>query len=207
MPTINLQGISGEDTFREILSTLQKDFSVFESGIAPQASGGLVVKVALTTSRNESISPEVFTSTRGIFFLGTPHQGSKTAEWAKVITNVVSIARSTATQYLDVLKHNSNDLLELSQAFESLTRDGTIELRSFYETEKTRVMVGKVFWKSIHIVDDRSALIGSSAEKRFPVAADHRSICKFDHESNHAFVQIVQQMVDICKNLGINLSY
>ncbi|KAL1614648.1 hypothetical protein SLS54_009618 [Diplodia seriata] len=164
MPTINLQGISGEDTFREILSTLQKDFSVFESGIAPQASG------------------------------------SKTAEWAKVITNVVSIARSTATQYLDVLKHNSNDLLELSQAFESLTRDGTIELRSFYETEKTRVMVGK-------IVDDRSALIGSSAEKRFPVAADHRSICKFDHESNHAFVQIVQQMVDICKNLGINLSY
>ncbi|OJD34141.1 phosphorylase superfamily protein [Diplodia corticola] len=163
--------------------------------------GGLV---ALTTSRNESINHEVFTSTRGIFFLGTPHQGSKSADLARVITNVVSVARSTATQYLDVLKRDSNELLELSQAFEPLTRDGTLELRSFYETEKTRVMVGKFRWRSIEIVDNRSALIGSSGEKRFPIAADHRSICKFDHESNQGFVQIVSQMKDVCRNLVVS---
>ena len=104
-----------------------------------------------------------------IYFLATPHRGSDKAD---LLNNILRAAYSSRAYVVD-LGRGSGAIQAINDDFRQYS--GTIDLWSFYETQKLNV---KVF--STLIVDKDSATLGYREEKQMPINADHRSICKFD---------------------------
>lgn len=87
-------------------------------------------------------------SIKGIIFLSTPHRGSSSAGWAKMLANIVNttgtafltsgISGLVRTNFLDALDKNSDQLRIISEEFSSQVNHVT--LVSFYEMENTQVM-------------------------------------------------------------------
>ncbi|KAE8549955.1 hypothetical protein EYB25_008480 [Talaromyces marneffei] len=67
--------------------------------------GGLVCKKALLSSRvnGEADLRGIFKSTKGIIFMGTPHEGSWAANWAIFPAKLLSLIKSTNINLLDTL--------------------------------------------------------------------------------------------------------
>jgi hypothetical protein len=66
-------------------------------------------------SHNEHLKA-VKLSTYGVIFFGTPHQGTESASWGKVLVNVASIFQHTSTAILEHLERDSEWLeLQLEQ--------------------------------------------------------------------------------------------
>lgn len=66
------------------------------------------------------------------------------SSWGKTISRIVSICKPLTLQNLDVLKRDSNALLDLGRDFIPLQKDGHISIFSVYELQKTRLSV----WRS-----------------------------------------------------------
>jgi hypothetical protein len=66
-------------------------------------------------SHNEHLKA-IKLSTYGVMFFGTPHQGTDSASWGKVLVNVASIFRHTSTALLEHLERDSEWLeMQLEQ--------------------------------------------------------------------------------------------
>ena len=83
---------------------------------------------ALVLAKNESnLFPELVKSVSGIVFLGTPHQGSRTADYATTLSRIPNaimtgsqlsrFTGSVLSQLCETLKANSEGLLHLAQDF------------------------------------------------------------------------------------------
>jgi hypothetical protein len=80
--------------------------------------------------------PHVFKSTHSILFLATPHGGSWAADQSKIISRIASLSfQNPATQLLEALKSNSQELVRLSLEFRELASN--FDIVSFYERRKT----------------------------------------------------------------------
>ena len=86
--------------------------------------------------------------TRGMIFLGTPHEGADLARWATLGLQFLKLDNNgKATRDLNVLKKESSKLRDLSTAFGMLLRTHgesqdprqKIEIVCFYEEFDTRV--------------------------------------------------------------------
>lgn len=115
--------------------------------------GGLVCKKALLLSRD---SPEVhiraiFNCSKGIIFMGTPHQGSWMADWAKIPASALGLVKSTNMSLLEILQ-TKNQLLESIQVefwlmVRALREAGRrFEVTCFFE-ELPLPVIGKVVSK------------------------------------------------------------
>ncbi|KAJ5159113.1 phosphorylase superfamily protein [Penicillium coprophilum] len=156
--------------------------------------GGIVVKrKALVTSRNQNIYPEIEKSTQGIIFLGTPHRGSDNAKWGQIISRIGAIGGSTQTEHLNVLRQNSQALLELSDTFLDLAKNPRLQTVSFYETQKMKVKA----WKSVKVVEQFSAVMGLQNESSFPLQATHIEMARFQNRSIPACELVLFQMNNI----------
>lgn len=108
--------------------------------------GGIVVKKALITAHERSSNADykdILVHTKGIAFLGVPHQGSDIAWWAgfaaKLLRNA-SIGTSTNVALLSDLEKGSTTLANISNQF--VDRASNLIIYTFYETEKlNKVMV------------------------------------------------------------------
>jgi hypothetical protein len=68
--------------------------------------GGLLVKEALVEARkqvNDSSKLDLYNSTQGIIFFGTPHRGSNDAQWGLLLSTIVSAAFDTNKTILHTL--------------------------------------------------------------------------------------------------------
>jgi hypothetical protein len=101
----------------------------------------------LIIARNEShLYPEFNTSVSGILFLGTPHQGSPSATYVSIlsqIANIFIIGTQTSrlmgqmrTELLHSLQTNEKELLHIAQDFRVHT--STLHLASFIEQKNMR---------------------------------------------------------------------
>lgn len=93
---------------------------------------------ALDNSRRSQHQPKylrIYESTKGIIFLGTPHRGSGSAEWAQIISDLARFAlQDSNTSILRGLSPNSELLENLQNSFLQILEDGKIHVHSFYET-------------------------------------------------------------------------
>lgn len=73
-------------------------------------------------SHNEHLKA-IKLSTYGIMFCGTPHQGTDSASWGKVLVNVASIFRHTSTSLLKHLEKDSEWLQTQIHQYRSISSD------------------------------------------------------------------------------------
>lgn len=77
--------------------------------------------------------------TRGILFLGIPHQGSSLAKWAEMLAKSIGILKQTNVQIVQVLKSESEVLARVQDGFHTMIRaraaggHEAIEITCFYE--------------------------------------------------------------------------
>ena len=78
----------------------------------------------LLTAKNsaEDHFRRVLESTEGISFMGTPHCGSKIADWAKVCTSVANLVKRTNGSIIGVLQPESEVLARIQQEFHTMLR-------------------------------------------------------------------------------------
>ena len=73
-------------------------------------------------SHNEHLKA-IKLSTYGVMFFGTPHQGTESASWGKVVVNVASIFRHTSTAVLEHLEKNSEWLEIQLEQYKSISTE------------------------------------------------------------------------------------
>ncbi|KAK6954785.1 hypothetical protein Daesc_004754 [Daldinia eschscholtzii] len=102
--------------------------------------GGIVVKKALILAHeNEHHFGDILSSTTGIVFMGTPHQGSMLVDWTSFLRNLIHITSGTQllrTDLVQELSTHSPTLLEISKSF--LPRSIRLNIMSFIELQIER---------------------------------------------------------------------
>ena len=154
--------------------------------------GGLVVEQALLISRGTSQLhvKSLLASTFGIAFMGTPHLGSRKAEWAASLTRLSSLLRKTNREIVAVLEPGSEMLSALQQEFHTMLEDRRrnegkwIEIFCFYE-ELSYAGIGD-------IVPRQSAIL-----PEYPNASihqNHSDMTKFSGTTDPGYVRVRGQL-------------
>jgi hypothetical protein len=160
--------------------------------------GGILAKNALVIAQNRQYHPSIVTSTRGIIFLGTPHRGATVANYAKILANIASIARTTSIEQLRILSSRSDTLYKLGDDFAPLARDGRLKIVSFSETMRTKM--GAL--KSHLIVDQYSSTIGLANERKIPLSGcTHQNLSKFSHPSHSSYRLVLKELREMMRAL------
>ncbi|KAM0424546.1 hypothetical protein ACHAPT_010262 [Fusarium lateritium] len=154
--------------------------------------GGLVCKEAVLLSRNhpEFHLRDIFDSTKGIAFLGTPHKGSWMAKWGKLEATACGLFVSTNKSLLQVLDSDSESLQSTQDRFLSMVRElreagRPFKVTCFFE-ELPMPFVGK------RIVSKNSATLeGYSA---YSIQANHRDMVKFSSAEDNGFLRLLGEL-------------
>jgi protein SERAC1 len=152
--------------------------------------GGLVCKEAILTSRNnpDAHLTDVFTHTKAIIFMGTPHTGSWMADWAKIPASALGIVKSTNKSLLKILETDDQLLESLQVRFLSMIRDllpRRLEVTCFFEALPLP-MVGKV-------VDKNSATF--AGYNPISIHANHRNMVKFGSADETGFTSVLGELI------------
>ena len=161
--------------------------------------GGLVVKQALVLASNRSDCEDIRSSTAGVVFLGTPHEGTTIAQWASFLAMI----KGNDSKLLEQLQPKAEMLYDLSHDFAS----GYQHLKTvcFYEKVRNTYVGGTL---DLTIVDQRSAVqVGKAMEY---LITDHSGLNKFSgvDDSNFKLVRdAVVGMFKDSKREGINQAW
>ncbi|RBR24379.1 uncharacterized protein FIESC28_02869 [Fusarium coffeatum] len=159
--------------------------------------GGIIVKTALAISKNSQYQPQylpVYSSLLGIVFLATPHNGSGTAGWGLIASNLAKFAlQRPSTSVLRGLKPNNEVLVNLQRTFLQMLEDGHFTIHSFWETVP---MSGIKGLKGL-VVPYESATVGhAKKEICLGITATHASICKFSGPSDPGYQAVFGALQD-----------
>lgn len=166
---------------KSFLGALSTSPYIMNSGtdivVIGHSMGGLVMKKAYILAKQDPMHNTLAGRITAFYFLATPHRG---ADSAKMLKNLLKVAYDRA--YVGDLEPNSGAIQVINEEFRHLSAG--LELWSFYETQDMRILNSR-------IVDPESAVLGYREEKQIPMAADHRSICKFDtpEDPNYALLR------------------
>jgi protein SERAC1 len=155
--------------------------------------GGLVCKMAITTSRDNPTPhlKEIFTYVKGIMFMGTPHSGSWMADWAKIPVRGLGVLKSTNQSLLLILQTEDQLLESLQISFLSMIRDlrdnhqRCIEVTCFFE-ELPLPGVGKVISKASATFADHPIM---------SIYANHGDMVKFASVEDNGFKRLAGVLV------------
>lgn len=163
---------------RHVTNTLSRPIIFLCHGL-----GGICVKRALAYSNTSTAKQvqhrrSIFTSTYGILFFATPHNGMSDA----ALRAEASLIPATATlsQLSSALTKNSATLRDIADQFAPLTKRFSIYF--FWEEIESRLGATKGF-----IVEQDSADPGWETADRAGISADHSQMCKFRDENDDGF--------------------
>ncbi|KAH3974397.1 hypothetical protein HBH69_089920 [Parastagonospora nodorum] len=155
--------------------------------------GGIVIKKALLQSKdsNQVNIASIVSDTRGVIFMGTPHCGSKHADFAACLLKIVSLVHSDNANLMSALKNQDATLQELEHTFQQLLakRRGTdeaIEVRCFYETVPMDSRIGVV-------VPPHSAA-PPAYENSIAVDANHVGMTKFSGAEDQTYKNVLAEL-------------
>ena len=86
-----------------------------------------LVHAHLSTKENLYSHKAVALSTYGIIFLGTPHQGTQSAEFAHILLNIQAVTGPVNDALLKHLSRNSEALEQQLSQFLSISKDFVIK--------------------------------------------------------------------------------
>ena len=76
---------------------------------------------------------KIYTSTKALFFLGTPHRGSDWALWGEIATGLAGIIFDTNSALIKHLEVNGETLMQLEDDFDTLLHKRTFLTKTFKE--------------------------------------------------------------------------
>lgn len=157
--------------------------------------GGLVSEQALLHCRegNKNLK-NVFPSTRGIIFMGTPHAGSDLTKFGKNLAKLLNIVRNTNSAILGPLQKGSDELTGVQQQFQQLAfehRDN-LEIFCFYES-KAVVGVGV-------IVPQYSATLSQYSNQS--IAANHLDMTKFSGTNDDGYQSVLCEVRNMIEGMN-----
>ena len=158
--------------------------------------GGLVVKQALVLASNRSDCEDIRSSTTGVVFLGTPHEGTTIAQWASFL----AIVKGNDSKLLEQLQPNAEMLYDLSHDFASGYQH--LKTVSFYEKLGNTYVGGML---DLTIVDQRSSV--QRGKDMMYLIKDHSGLNKFSGIEDPEFKlvrDVVVGMVKESKREGTN---
>ena len=154
--------------------------------------GGLVCKKAILNSRNnpESHLRSIFACTKGVVFMGTPHEGSWMADWAKISADALGLVKSTNKSLIDILRAENQLLEAIQNDFLSMVRElrenyRTLEVMCFFE-ELPMAVVGKVVPKESATFEGYNLI---------SIHANHRDMVRFHSANDNGFKRLVAALV------------
>jgi pimeloyl-ACP methyl ester carboxylesterase len=155
--------------------------------------GGLVAKQMLRKCEDSSASDfnDLGRCIKGIVFMGTPHQGSNFASAINAILNDFTSTQAKQLEYSDAM------LVDLNEHFRSLVNRRSVEVKSFYETQKT--------W-GIQVVDKVTGNPGVVGSEPIAVQTDHIKICKPKSKDDKVYKSVCatvrKLLTDHCPSAG-----
>lgn len=134
--------------------------------------GGIIIKQALRIANNEARFSDIARCTKGILFFGTPHRGATAAKWLSLVSGIAATAfDEPRSAFVDALKPNSQDLMDISEDFRSIAT--RYALVSFVEQDVLDG-IGSV------IVEKHSAVMELAHEEVMMLSGNHSTLCKFE---------------------------
>ncbi|XXH03079.1 hypothetical protein Hte_009469 [Hypoxylon texense] len=139
--------------------------------------GGLVAREAMIRlGRNPQLYEGLDLKHCGLLFLATPHSGSNLAHWNTIFIQLAELAGMRSTALSNTLKSFNSSSMIAKEDFGLL--DPIPPYECLYETRK------------IKIVEADSAGLGGVRAQPM-VNVDHRQICRFRHDTDPGYKQIV----------------
>ncbi|KAK7403414.1 hypothetical protein QQX98_010827 [Neonectria punicea] len=168
--------------------------------------GGIIIKEALCQAalcNDEDEATDIFNSTSGIIFLGTPHQGSPASFLASCAALLTGFLGSSAG-LLYALRDQGDGLSDLEDRFIhcmdlKTSRCQKTELMAFYET-KPMVLLG---WLSLGLVVPRNSARGGHAPKTIMINTDHSGLNKCKSREDELYKQLKCQLERIGRLLFV----
>ena len=78
---------------------------------------------------------KVYSSTKALFFLGTPHSGSDWAQWGEIARSIAALIFDTNPSSIKHLEVNGESLMQLQNNFDKLIWLRTFWIYTFIEAE------------------------------------------------------------------------
>lgn len=154
--------------------------------------GGLVCKEAMLLSRNhpEPRLRAIFESTKGLAFMGTPHDGSWTRDWANIRASDLGVLKSTNRSLLEILETDDEYLQSVQDRFGSLIQekptDGHgLEITCFFEELPLPGVV--------ELVPKKSATLGN--QDPIGIHANHYDMIRFSSADEHGFKRLLESLI------------
>jgi len=91
----------------------------------------------LAVAREGNNYKNIFESTRGIMFMGTPHTGADVAKLASTIANIARTLNTINMNNLNLLQPGSEPLIEVSRNFGHLVQN--LKVVTVVESQKTPI--------------------------------------------------------------------
>ncbi|KAI0203059.1 hypothetical protein F4808DRAFT_458281 [Astrocystis sublimbata] len=186
-----------EDFARQLLDKLWEMRNSHETRNRPlifvaHSLGGIVVKKALILANEDKRRyGDILSSTIGITFMGTPHNGSELANWLSFFTNVIKFIPGVNVlrrESIQDLESQSPILNEISKSF--LPRCDDLSIMSFIETESEPPL-------TVLIVPRESATLGLPNERIFLVNTHHRNICRYPSAQDQTYTLVAASIKSI----------
>ncbi|PSN60505.1 hypothetical protein BS50DRAFT_593611 [Corynespora cassiicola Philippines] len=137
------------------------------------------------------------TSTYGIIFMGTPHQGGNGVHFGKLLVNAASIHKTTNSQLLEHLERDSEWLQQQLRQYGPIS--GEFVTKFAYEEYKTPTALGH----SIIVVPKASAVVpGSANAEQIMIHADHREMVKFESEEDSDYEKVSDHLIMMVEAAG-----
>ncbi|KAH0432728.1 hypothetical protein CcaCcLH18_06304 [Colletotrichum camelliae] len=165
--------------------------------------GGLVCKQALSMSRHhpEKHIREIFDSTKGIIFLGTPHRGAWIADLAAFPASIFGMVKSTNTSLLRVLQTDDQFLESIQITFWDMIRS----------LEDSRRIQTTCFFEELPVIGQRPVVTKASAtlegQNSLSIHANHSNMVKFASIEDNGFQRVVAVLVRWESEIGSSFEH
>ncbi|NEN99031.1 MAG: hypothetical protein F6K50_27130 [Moorea sp. SIO3I7] len=188
------------DQASELIELLQqKDILTRPRIFVTHSLGGLIVKETLYSAYDDLNSNdkmrEIIGQTKGVVFLGTPHQGSDFANFTELLAQTVKAFHLLEENVIlnELRSDNTNtQLYKMGKWYSGNAKALSIETKAFYETEDTAIpAIGK------RLVVDRFSSDPNIQGTRPTAAngADHFSVAKPKNENSIVYIG-VKEFID-----------
>ncbi|KAL8689403.1 MAG: hypothetical protein Q9224_004647, partial [Gallowayella concinna] len=168
----------------------------------------LRTEAALILAHQRREIEDVWSQSRAILFMGTPHNGSTYASYGKVLGDLANVAMQISlthrwtggvrTSLIKSLEQGNEELRGISEDFCSILEESAIQIVTIYETDK-HPLTKKLVRNVLRIVDYSSARLGVSRERLEPLFLNHQQLCQYSGPNDPNYIKILDVIKSFIK--------